>query len=92
MHAAVAQRPDAVRASSFSYVIAFTAWGQWVLLARIVLPLTGWLPWTPVAFLEDAYQRGVLRQAGAVYQFRHARLQESLSRDATATTPELMRG
>ena len=29
--------------------------------------------------LEDAYQRGVLRQAGAVYQFRHARLQDHLT-------------
>jgi hypothetical protein len=33
-------------------------------------------------FLADAYDRGVLRQAGAVYQFRHAQLQEHL-RSAT---------
>ena len=61
-----------------SYVLAFTAWGQWV-LSRIWLSLTGRLPWAMVAFLDDAYQRGVLRQAGAVYQFRHARLQKYLS-------------
>ncbi|WP_372345652.1 hypothetical protein [Streptomyces sp. KL116D] len=28
-----------------------------------------------MAFLADAHERGVLRQAGAVHQFRHARLQ-----------------
>jgi transcriptional regulator with XRE-family HTH domain len=63
-----------------SYAFAFTAWGQWVVLARVWLPLTGRLPWATVAFLDDAYRRGVLRQAGAVYQFRHARLQDHLSR------------
>jgi len=64
--------------AALSYAIAFTAWGQWLLLARIWLPLTGRLPWTPLSFLEDAYRRGVLRRAGAVYQFRHARLQDHL--------------
>lgn len=63
-----------------SYTLAFTAWGQWILLSRIWLPLTGRLPWAVTAFLDDAYRRGVLRQAGAVYQFRHARLQDHLSR------------
>ncbi|MET9378567.1 helix-turn-helix domain-containing protein [Streptomyces sp. NPDC002992] len=61
-----------------SYVLAFTAWGQWLLLARVWLPLTGRLPWDPAAFLDDAYRRGVLRQTGAVYQFRHVRLQHHL--------------
>ncbi|CAK7287034.1 hypothetical protein SGPA1_41294 [Streptomyces misionensis JCM 4497] len=41
--------------------------------------MTGRLPWAVAAFLDDAYQRGVLRQAGAVYQFRHARLQSRLA-------------
>ncbi|MFJ7085962.1 helix-turn-helix domain-containing protein [Streptomyces griseus] len=64
---------------SASYALAFTAWGQWVSLSRVWLPLTGKLPWHTVAFLEDAYRRGVLRQAGAVYQFRHIRLQQHLA-------------
>ncbi|HWU09811.1 MAG TPA: helix-turn-helix transcriptional regulator [Streptomyces sp.] len=63
-----------------SYVFAFTAWGQWVVLARVWMPLTGRLPWDPAAFLDDAYHRGVLRQTGAVYQFRHVRLQHHLGR------------
>jgi len=62
----------------FSYVLSFTAWGQWVVLSRVWLPLTGKLPWNTVAFLNDAYRRGVLRQTGAVYQFRHIRLQHHL--------------
>ncbi|MFG3052585.1 helix-turn-helix domain-containing protein [Kitasatospora sp. NPDC048239] len=61
-----------------AYLLAFTAWGQWVLLSHVLLPLTGRLPWRPAAFLEDAYGRGVLRQTGAVYQFRHVRLQHHL--------------
>jgi predicted Ser/Thr protein kinase len=56
-----------------------TAWGRWVVLARIWLPLRGRAPWAMAAFLEDAYERGVLRQAGAVYQFRHARVQIQLA-------------
>ncbi|WP_232734007.1 hypothetical protein [Kitasatospora sp. CB02891] len=61
-----------------SYALAFTAWGQWVVLSRFWLPLTGKLPWDTAAFLDDAYRRGVLRRTGAVYQFRHIRLQHHL--------------
>ncbi|MFE3588066.1 helix-turn-helix domain-containing protein [Streptomyces niveus] len=64
---------------STSYVLAFTAWGQWLTVARVWLPMTRRLPFDTVAFLEDAYQRGVLRQNGAVYQFRHIRLQRHLA-------------
>lgn len=65
---------------SATYVLAFTAWGQWLTVARFWLPLTRRLPWDTAAFLDDAYRRGVLRQAGAVYQFRHIRLQQHLAR------------
>ncbi|MFK0295106.1 EF-hand domain-containing protein [Streptomyces sp. NPDC090442] len=64
-----------------------TAWGRWVVLARIWLPLGGWLPRDIDAFLQDAYQRGILRRSGAVYQFRHALLQEHL-RETADTPPE----
>ncbi|BBC35361.1 hypothetical protein SGFS_066550 [Streptomyces graminofaciens] len=64
--------------AGLGYGLCLTAWGQWVALARIWLPLTGRLPWRLVAFLEDACDRDVLRRAGAVYQFRHARLQDHL--------------
>ncbi|MFF2374967.1 helix-turn-helix domain-containing protein [Streptomyces xiamenensis] len=63
-----------------AYSLAFTAWGQWLTVCRIWLPLRGRLPRDPAAFLEDAYRRGVLRRSGAVYQFRHLRLQQHLAR------------
>src|SRR5215831_17314614 len=36
-------------------------------------------------FLEDAHQRQVLRIVGPVYQFRHARLQDRLAKQAPPT-------
>jgi transcriptional regulator with XRE-family HTH domain len=61
---------------------SLTAWGQWLVFAQVWLPLTGRLPWSVAAFLDDACRRGVLRQVGAVYQFRHARLQTQLTNAA----------
>ncbi|MGH3688040.1 MAG: hypothetical protein ACRDRU_15530 [Pseudonocardiaceae bacterium] len=49
------------------------------------VPAVGLMP-----FLEDARERGVLRTAGAVYQFRHATLQDQLAGHTTsnpATSP-----
>ncbi|KOU61090.1 hypothetical protein ADK57_28580 [Streptomyces sp. MMG1533] len=43
------------------------------------LALRGRLPWRLMRFLDDAHARGVLRQAGSFYQFRHARLQDVLA-------------
>ncbi|WP_268872281.1 TIR domain-containing protein [Kutzneria albida] len=63
--------------------LAGKAWGRWLVIARFWLPLTGRVPWRLVAFLNDAHQRGVLRQAGAVYQFRHAKLQKHLANKAS---------
>jgi NACHT domain len=55
-----------------------TAWG-WYLFSHCWLAVQGKLPWRFMAFLDDAHQRGVLRQSGEVYQFRHARLQQRLA-------------
>lgn len=68
----------------FVGVRATNAWTYWLVLVRGWLPLTGRLPWRVQAFLTDAYQRGVLRQTGAVYQFRHARLQDHLTAEPPA--------
>jgi hypothetical protein len=38
------------------------------------------LPWPLMDFLADAHSRGVLRQTGAVYQFRHIELQRRLAK------------
>lgn len=60
-------------------LVTMTAWGRWAVLVRIWLPLRRRAPWAMIAFLEDAYHRGVLRQAGAVYQLRHDRIQIQLA-------------
>jgi hypothetical protein len=59
--------------------LAATCWPYYS-LARLRFALTGRLPWRLQAFLADAHRLGVLRQAGAVYQFRHATLQQRLAR------------
>jgi hypothetical protein len=58
--------------------LILSAWG-WLLTARLWLCGSSRLPWRLMAFLDEAHSRGVLRQVGAVYQFRHARLQEQLA-------------
>jgi hypothetical protein len=55
-----------------------TAWGQF-LLARLWLAARGKTPLRLMTFLEDAHARGVLRQVGAVYEFRHIELQRRLA-------------
>ncbi|MEX2974832.1 BTAD domain-containing putative transcriptional regulator [Streptomyces sp. C184] len=61
------------------------AWGAFA-VTRIWLVLQGHAPVRLMLFLEDAHRRGVLRQTGAVYQFRHARLQRRLADEPPATT------
>ncbi len=64
------------------------AWPSY-LMARTWLMLRHRLPRCLMAFLADAHERGVLRQEGAVYQFRHIELQHRLAnRDASAVSPE----
>lgn len=63
--------------------VFLSAWGR-LLAARVWLSATGRLPWRLMAFLADAHRRGVLRQSGAVYQFRHLQLQQQLAARPTA--------
>ena len=55
-------------------------------IARTWLALRHRLPWRLMAFLEDAHKRGVLRQAGADYQFRHIELQHRLASQSSTPT------
>ncbi|MBB5953588.1 hypothetical protein FHS29_000158 [Saccharothrix tamanrassetensis] len=58
-----------------------SAWGSLGVLR--VATLARWpsrLPVRVLGFLDDAHRRGVLRQVGATYRFRHVRLQEHLAR------------
>lgn len=47
-------------------------------VARLLLALSGRMPWRFFAFMEHAHRAGMLRQVGGVYQLRHARLAEYL--------------
>ena len=58
---------------------AFRAGWPWYGVARLSLALHHQPPWQLMGFLADAHRRGVLRQAGAVYQFRHMELQHRLA-------------
>ncbi|MET9777839.1 NACHT domain-containing protein [Streptomyces sp. NPDC006367] len=74
-----------------------SAWGGFT-MARLYFWATGRLPWRLLPFLEDAHARGVLRQAGGAYRFRHIELRDRLACSVPAevlaqprTTPERVR-
>jgi hypothetical protein len=54
-------------------------------LAFAQLAMSDRIPVRLMRFLEDARSRGVLRTVGPVYQFRHARLQDRLAAQKSAT-------
>ena len=52
------------------------------------LALTRKLPWRLMAFLDEVHQKSILRQFGAVYQFRHEKFRVHLARtDAADAQP-----
>jgi hypothetical protein len=65
-----------------SFAVAWPSYG----IARIWLALRHRLPWRLMTFLDDAHKRGVLRRAGAVYQFRHIELQHRLTTRSSGST------
>ncbi|MDK1347004.1 hypothetical protein QNO09_27620 [Streptomyces sp. 378] len=58
--------------------LTLSAWGR-TATARVWLALTGRAPWRLMTFLEEAHRRGVLRQTGARYEFRHQHLHRRLA-------------
>ncbi|MFD4636553.1 hypothetical protein ACFWN2_04510 [Lentzea sp. NPDC058436] len=68
-----------------SFVVWWQVPGAWFRFAtaRLCFALFRKLPWHLVRFLEDAHHRGVLRQVGAVYEFRHQRLQQYFSQQGS---------
>jgi len=75
-----------VPAIGFAFIQA--TWGRYT-AARTLLALSGHLPWRLTAFLQDAaVNRGVLRQFGAVYQFRHVELQRRLATPVSQATSD----
>nr|MDT0663829.1 hypothetical protein [Micromonospora sp. DSM 115978] len=51
----------------------------WYAVSKSWFAIRGHLPWQLMRFLEDAHQRGILRQMGGVYKFRHLRLRDHLA-------------
>ena len=79
----------AVAFGSLTITVALTVsmWGAFN-VSRIWLASTGMLPVQIMSFLHEAYCRGVLRQAGGSYQFRHTELKEALIRTAPQVEAE----
>ncbi|MET8154492.1 hypothetical protein ACIBSW_38070 [Actinoplanes sp. NPDC049668] len=50
--------------------------------SHLLLVARGWLPLRTTRFARDAYERGVMRRSGSVWQFRHALINERLARPA----------
>jgi hypothetical protein len=74
---------------AFGFVLSGygSSWPQWV-IARQILAIQRKIPLRLMAFLEDSHARGVLRQVGPTYQFRHIELQHRLaSRIGTNASP-----
>lgn len=53
-------------------------------VARVWLAFNRELPWRLMAFLVDARHRDVLRQVGAMYEFRHMAVQHELAAEFTS--------
>lgn len=68
-------------------VVLSRAWGAFA-FTRLWLALRGQLPLRLMRFLDDAHRRGVLRQSGTVYQFRHERLHNHIATEPPAPQDE----
>jgi hypothetical protein len=83
------ERASGLTAGVLIGIIAGVSWGiagaiaasqtVGLFISCTALRIRGIAPLHLLAFLEDARRRQVLRQAGSVYQFRHAEPQDYLS-------------
>ena len=73
---------------AFGFVLSGygSAWPQLV-FARQILAIRRQTPQRLITFLSDAHRRGVLRQAGPIYEFRHIELQRRLASQTTGNAP-----
>jgi hypothetical protein len=80
--AAVGVRPSVGLAGGLTVGLAAAcaqaSWGAFV-ITRFWLAMRRQSAWPLIGFLDDAHRRGVLRQAGASYQFRHTEMQHHLA-------------
>ncbi|HXL92228.1 MAG TPA: NACHT domain-containing protein [Streptosporangiaceae bacterium] len=64
-------------AAAVSLTATASVWGRFS-ISRVWMALTGMAPLAAMGFLAEAHARGVLRQVGGSYQFRHTELKEAL--------------
>ena len=64
----------------FALTFGLTGASTGYLITVSILFIRRSLPFKLMSFLEDAHRLGLLRQAGSLYQFRHAKLQDYLAR------------
>ena len=64
-------------ALTVAVAVTVSMWGAFQ-VSRLWLALTGGMPLRLMTFLHEAYDRGVLRQFGGSYQFRHMELKQAL--------------
>ncbi|WP_212990882.1 NACHT domain-containing protein [Actinoplanes auranticolor] len=62
-----------------AFALTASSWG-WLQYARLWWCSRDDLPWPLMTFLADAHRRGLLRQTGGTFQFRHALLRDRLAR------------
>jgi hypothetical protein len=67
----------ALTALTVTVSLTVSMWGVFN-VCRVWLAAEGMLPLHALAFLKEAHDRGVLRQVGGSYQFRHIGLKEAL--------------
>jgi hypothetical protein len=69
-------------AASAGLAVVMSVDSAWVrfTLARLWLAARADLPLALFAFLEDARERGLLRQSGTAYEFRHQLIQDSMAK------------
>jgi hypothetical protein len=84
----------AIPVLSIAFAVLFVAWcsaSAWAgfVVSRSGLALVGRTPWRLMTFLEDAARLNVLRRTSDGYQFRHARLAESIAQADGSPRTEL---
>jgi hypothetical protein len=63
---------------SLGCIVSGVAWSHWR-VSQLILVVRANIPLRLMSFLQDAHKRGILRQSGTVYQFRHLELQHRLA-------------
>ena len=84
---ALGLRVGALAVVSLAIVVTLVVslWGTFV-VARLWLAVRRGLPLRMMSFLQEAHERGVLRQEGPHYRFRHGTLQARLAGGPTPVT------